>query len=260
LITVSFSPVFLLGPFVFLAPLALASRAWRRRGATWLFLGLFYGVYFHKFPASLGHYWGRYQHPLAPLVLTGMTLGLGALIRRLRRRSTGGRTALSLGLATAFLLGAGLGGELQHALYRSNIRAVGPGGQVRQMLNWLRANTQPDDVIAAHDIGYLSYFANRPIVDLVGLTDPEIAEIHRAAGPPCGGPRPRAKDLYWLLERRGVKLVLMAPEWQNIYLGLANFDNGQHMRLVRHFGPPKTPFTFRGQVNGYDAYACDWSK
>jgi hypothetical protein len=39
---------------------------------------------------------------------------------------------------------------------------------------WLAENTQPDDLIAAHDIGAIGYFAERPLLDLAGLITPQI--------------------------------------------------------------------------------------
>jgi hypothetical protein len=44
---------------------------------------------------------------------------------------------------------------------------------------WVEANTPADARIAAHDIGALGYFGDRPLVDLAGLTDPELIPILR---------------------------------------------------------------------------------
>ncbi len=40
--------------------------------------------------------------------------------------------------------------------------------------HWLAENTQPYELIAAHDIGAIGYFAERPLLDLAGLITPEI--------------------------------------------------------------------------------------
>jgi hypothetical protein len=47
-------------------------------------------------------------------------------------------------------------------------------GEMVAVAHWLAANTEPDDVIAAHDIGAIGYFAERPLLDLAGLVTPEI--------------------------------------------------------------------------------------
>jgi len=44
---------------------------------------------------------------------------------------------------------------------------------------WIEANTQEQDIIAAHDIGALGYFANRQILDLAGLISPEVIPFIR---------------------------------------------------------------------------------
>jgi len=44
---------------------------------------------------------------------------------------------------------------------------------------WIKQNTPPESRIAAHDIGALGYFANRKIIDLAGLVNPEVIPIIR---------------------------------------------------------------------------------
>lgn len=44
---------------------------------------------------------------------------------------------------------------------------------------WIQKNTQPADLIAAHDIGALGYFAGRRLVDLAGLVSPEVIPFIR---------------------------------------------------------------------------------
>jgi hypothetical protein len=42
---------------------------------------------------------------------------------------------------------------------------------------WIRENTSPDALIAAHDIGALGYFGERQILDMAGLISPEVIPI-----------------------------------------------------------------------------------
>jgi hypothetical protein len=44
---------------------------------------------------------------------------------------------------------------------------------------WVNLNIQEDEVIAAHDIGALGYFAQHPILDLAGLVSPEVIPFIR---------------------------------------------------------------------------------
>ena len=39
---------------------------------------------------------------------------------------------------------------------------------------WVEANTPPDALIAAHDIGAMGYYGKRPLLDLAGLITPDI--------------------------------------------------------------------------------------
>jgi len=44
---------------------------------------------------------------------------------------------------------------------------------------WVAANTEPDALIAAHDIGALGYFGERRLLDLAGLVSPEVIPFLR---------------------------------------------------------------------------------
>jgi hypothetical protein len=44
---------------------------------------------------------------------------------------------------------------------------------------WLAANTPEDALIAAHDIGAIGYFTERPLLDLAGLVTPDVIPFIR---------------------------------------------------------------------------------
>lgn len=44
---------------------------------------------------------------------------------------------------------------------------------------WVERHTAPESIVAAHDIGALGYFAQRPLLDLAGLVSPEVIPIIR---------------------------------------------------------------------------------
>jgi hypothetical protein len=44
---------------------------------------------------------------------------------------------------------------------------------------WVAANTAPNALVAAHDIGALGYFAERDLLDLAGLVSPEVIPFIR---------------------------------------------------------------------------------
>jgi hypothetical protein len=47
---------------------------------------------------------------------------------------------------------------------------------------WVSENTEPDAIVAAHDIGALGYFGNRKLIDLAGLVSPEVIPFIRDEG------------------------------------------------------------------------------
>jgi hypothetical protein len=44
---------------------------------------------------------------------------------------------------------------------------------------WVAENTPPDALVAAHDIGALGYFGDRPLLDLAGLISPDVIPFIR---------------------------------------------------------------------------------
>jgi hypothetical protein len=47
---------------------------------------------------------------------------------------------------------------------------------------WVAESTEPDALVAAHDIGALGYFGNRKLIDLAGLVSPEVIPFIRDEG------------------------------------------------------------------------------
>jgi tetratricopeptide (TPR) repeat protein len=64
----------------------------------------------------------------------------------------------------------------QHRLY------VLGGMKDKAMALWLGANVPPGEAIAATAVGALAYYSQRPVIDMLGLTDPEIARHPRFIG------------------------------------------------------------------------------
>ena len=70
---------------------------------------------------------------------------------------------------------------------------------------WVDENTPADAVIATNDIGAIAFFGKRPIVDTIGLIDPEIVRRKH---------EPNGKDLIMeYLQERGVTHALLFPRW-----------------------------------------------
>jgi len=50
-------------------------------------------------------------------------------------------------------------------------------GEMVRVAHWLAENTPPEAIIAAHDIGAIGYYAQRPLLDLAGLVSPEVIPL-----------------------------------------------------------------------------------
>jgi hypothetical protein len=115
---------------------------------------------------------GRYSTHLVPLAVVVGVAGLGAL-----RAALPGRPGVGAGVVALALLGLALplGPASQaYAWGVQNINAM----QVR-LGHWLAAETPADTLVALNDVGALSYFGERRVIDLVGLGTPEILPYRR---------------------------------------------------------------------------------
>ena len=113
----------------------------------------------------------RYQMPLIALLFPLAGWGLALLLRAgLGRRLIGATIVLTAAVSVW------TGGQfLTH--YALNVGYV--AAQPLLMADWLRANTEPDDVIAVHDVGMMRYRGQRTTLDMVGLTTAGAADYWR---------------------------------------------------------------------------------
>jgi hypothetical protein len=138
----------------------------------------YHGLYALRLPVDYQH--GRYLIPTLPTLLT---YGITGTLRWLGQASTGEggqrplariwRRALAGALAVLCLAFLVLGAQA----YVKD-RCIIHHEMVRVAL-WVRENTPPDSLIAAHDIGALGYWAQRPVLDLAGLINPEVIPVMR---------------------------------------------------------------------------------
>ncbi|MDP8224962.1 MAG: hypothetical protein P9L99_16500 [Candidatus Lernaella stagnicola] len=255
---VATSPILLLGVFLLFLPLFLWAGAWWRRVSPALFIGLFYAAYLVEFPGALTHYWGRYQHPLLPVVFGGMALGADRLLNRWHDAESNRPRKIVLVLLIPFLLIVGLGGSLQRGVYRNAIATASEGGYLMNVVQWLQENTKPDEVVAAHDIGLVTFFSGRKVLDLVGLSDPEVAAVYADTPPPCRGHGERAQALYSLLRKRRPAVIYFHPEWNEKYMRIIKTDNGRFLSrahtMQKTMGKADRSFI----VHTYHFYRANW--
>jgi len=149
----------------------VARRRWARL-APMLWWLTFLAVYAARLPVTYQH--GRYAMVAIPVFLV---LGWEGLLETLR--PIGGRltwvlsrawAASAVAVTLAFLvLGA-----------RAYARDVGViNTEMVATARWIAANTPPEALIAAHDIGAVGYFGERRLIDLAGLVTPEVIPFLR---------------------------------------------------------------------------------
>jgi len=154
--------------------LALRSD-WRQRQLIRLLPLLWAGghvaLYAWRLPVTYQH--GRYLLAAVPVwVLYGLS-GWLWLFSRLKDNRVGFiiKNVVRFTFAV-LLLGFMLLGGQQYAQEVAFIE-----GEMVATAHWLAENTPPDALVAAHDIGAIGYFAERPLLDLAGLITPEIIPL-----------------------------------------------------------------------------------
>jgi hypothetical protein len=158
----------------------------------WLWPLTLVAAYAVHLPVAYQH--ARYQMPALPPLLALAAAGAAPLLL------DGGRRLLALS-GTAVLLATGLLSMGRSAqIYAENVRYI-DDFQVATA-QWLRTHTPARALVATHDVGAIGYFAQRPVLDMSGLIDPQVV--------PLLGDQ-AALEAY--LARRHVGYVAMFVDW-----------------------------------------------
>ena len=75
------------------------------------------------------------------------------------------------------------------------------GPEYREAALWIRDNTDPDQTVAASEIGYIGYYADRNLVDMHGLLHPEAIEQLKHEG------------VDWWLQKQPDYIIVHTPGW-----------------------------------------------
>ncbi len=172
--------VILIGAQILLLP-GLFFAAWLTVAERRPNLGLVWGwwvgfliLYGLRLPVTYQH--GRYQIPAIPwLILLGVW-GTVRLLDKIPRRNVAlraTRQALVLALPALTLAFTIIGAQA----YGRDVRFI--ESEMVAVAHWLEAHVAPDALIAAHDIGAVGYFTQRPLLDLAGLITPEVIPLIR---------------------------------------------------------------------------------
>ncbi|GIK41672.1 MAG: hypothetical protein BroJett011_55050 [Chloroflexota bacterium] len=137
----------------------------------WVSFLLLYGL---RLPVTYQH--GRYQIPAIAWVILLGVWGTARLLQKMPDRNVALRAlsrAWVLSLAVLALAFTAIGAQA----YGRDVRFI--ESEMVVTARWLDSQTPPDALIAAHDIGAIGYFAQRPLIDLAGLITPEVIPIIR---------------------------------------------------------------------------------
>jgi hypothetical protein len=130
-------------------------------------------LYAWRLPVT--YQFGRYIIPAMPvyflLSLAGMGLAIKTMPDRFPLRILGKVWVISTSavLFLYWLIGASAYGQSVAVIESEMVRSA----------RWVAENTDPQALIAAHDIGALGYFGGRQILDLAGLVSPEVIPFIR---------------------------------------------------------------------------------
>jgi hypothetical protein len=162
-------------PFIVLIPAAIwwlvrsiRAQNWGALAGLIWFLG-YISIYFARLPA---YQHGRYIIPALPIMYLWGLLGFLELASspRIDRRIVLVWQVLTLLLTLVFqLIGAQQNANDVLWIETEMVRTA----------EWVEQNVPADAQLAVHDIGALGYYVQNPIIDLAGLTTPEIVPFIR---------------------------------------------------------------------------------
>jgi hypothetical protein len=187
--------VVLLPGFAWLAWQSIRRRAWGVLGGV-LWVAGYLGIYAWRLPVTYQH--GRYIIPAVPVFLL---LGFAGLADLLHQESIAGkwRIVRPAGLMAALAVGLAFWSLGAHA-YALDVAVI--ESEMVDTARWVAGNTEPESLIAAHDIGALGFFSKRRLLDLAGLISPEVI------------PDIRDEDaLAAYLDRHGARYLVTFPGW-----------------------------------------------
>jgi hypothetical protein len=150
-------------------------------------------AYAWRLPVTYQH--GRYLLGIVPVWIVYGLHGWTALLGKGRRMRLLRRVA-ALSYAAILLLFLILGAQA----YAADVGLI--QNEMVATAHWLRENTAPDALVAAHDIGAIGYYGERRLVDLAGLISPEIVPL-------LGDETAMAE----YVRQSGARYLVTAPGW-----------------------------------------------
>jgi arabinofuranosyltransferase len=203
----AFTTLIVFSPLVALVPgflVAVASRKTDWRPLVWVILLL--GLYAWRLPVTYHH--ARYLMPLIPFLVIYGVIGTEQIRDWLRTRKLPVVARAVPLLVGAVLLVSWLNNT---GAYREDVRYI--NDQHVAVGNWLAQNTPPQALVATHDVGAITFFGRRRLLDTAGLVSPEFAPIVRDEA-----------AILQKVQERGATYFVFLPTWYgSMERRLANF-------------------------------------
>ncbi len=224
----------LIPPLALIGLLATMPRQGDRWAWPFLLWGLLYALGYTILAVP------RYQNyytPLVPVLLLLTVLGahwLGVALVPLVRRGAGRLRAARPASAALVVLLAGVGIAGAFAVTAAALFPRLP--QAREVVyqeigDWLRANTPPGATVGMMEVGTMSYYAERHVIDFYGLIQPDIA-AHLAQNQTAWGPE------HYMPDYMAICPAWYLPGWEANQQGFtAWFD--AHYHAVQTFTDPR---------------------
>ena len=153
------------------------------------------GLYAWQLPVTYQH--GRYIMPILPSIILLGVLAWRDILNRLHGTN---RARFTFALASLSILWSGGFLILGARAYAWDVAFI--ESEMVTSAQWIAEHIPPSDVIAAHDIGALGYYAPQPLADLAGLLDPTVIPIIRDEA-----------ALARYLQARNAKYLMTFPSW-----------------------------------------------
>jgi hypothetical protein len=206
---------------------SIRERDWRIIALLFWWLG-YTAIYALRLPVTYQH--GRYLIPAMPVIFL---IGMAGTGRILAIRYSVNRPGWAFGRLTLItLVAVQLIFTCKGAFaYAEDVAIIET--EMVATAEWLNRNTEPDALIAVHDIGAIGYFSQRPLLDLAGLVSPEVIPFIRDE-----------VQLAEFLDQEQAEYLVTFPEWypylvgraQPVFITGGNFApqaGGENMRVYR---------------------------
>lgn len=163
-------------------------------GLWWLGYTLIYAL---RLPVNYQH--GRYLIPAMPVYFLLSGIGFIQILKEINSDRLLLRVLKNSWIISICMVGTAftLNGFKTYAVDVSIIES-----EMVAAAQWVQGNTEPDALIAAHDIGALGYFAQRDIIDLAGLISPDVIPFIRDED-----------KLAAYIRKQDVDYLVIFPDW-----------------------------------------------